>query len=667
MSRASSSEKLLAGHGGVSLTHALAALGSGSAQDRLGFRLVLQIFWRTLPFIATVRAHLVYFVLGVVAGAIAAGVIALPLFDALWNGILFGRPISARTASIFDVAIADFAAGADNAALAAAREALRTRWIVAVALLSLVAAPIAAGLYYYMVWILQRINQVLRVRMLEHFQALSLRVHADSRVGDSIYRVYQDSAMVTNVIQTLFLQPLIYGIALLIGALYLALFAPLFALAVLAVLVPSMALGLWLSSRMRRSFRASREANSDLTSRIQETLEGIRVIKAYGAEPAEQRRFEAESELAFRKAFGARILYSAFGILMFWTAAGGLLFVAIEAALRTIANEATFAGVALRAFGYGAFSVAAYQAVIGYAGRGTAAIEGLFSLWAKMQDVAIGLDRVFELLDVTPEVRDVPDPIELCGVREGIVARNVSFGYTRGTPVLRDVSFAARVGTVTAIVGPTGSGKTTLMSLLLRLYDPDEGCITIDGTDVRHLRVESLRANVAVALQENLLFGTSVRENIRYGDPHASDDAVRDAARVACADEFVTSLPQGYDTVLGERGTKLSTGQRQRLSIARAILKQTPILILDEPTASLDAETELRVMQNLARWGEGRAIFIVTHRLSTIRHAHQVIYVRDGKVVEHGSPAALLARGGGAYAELVELESAAAAMSRASA
>jgi ABC-type multidrug transport system fused ATPase/permease subunit len=220
------------------------------------------------------------------------------------------------------------------------------------------------------------------------------------------------------------------------------------------------------------------------------------------------------------------------------------------------------------------------------------------------------------------------------------------------------VSFEARVGTITAIVGPTGSGKSTLMALLLRLFDPETGHIEIDGIDLRRLTLESLRKKVAIALQENLLFGATVRENIRYAVPNASDAAVREAARVACAQEFIEKLPQGYDTLLGERGTKLSSGQRQRLSIARAVLKDAPILVLDEPTASLDAETEMQVLGNLARWGRGRAIFLITHRLSTIRRAGQILYLADGRVVEIGSHEELVAREDSAYRRLVELETA---------
>jgi ABC-type multidrug transport system fused ATPase/permease subunit len=431
-----------------------------------------------------------------------------------------------------------------------------------------------------------------------------------------------------------------------------AFFDPVLALILVALWPPLLLFGYGFSRPLRVAFRSAREANSALTSRIQETLQGIKVIKAYGAEAIEQQRFETDSRAAFDAAFTARGLLAVFIVVLFWTVATALVASTGLAVLRTVGEDTVFVAI----LGFSAWTLGLFNYFKTRFGDGAGQLRQLFRIWGRTQDIAIGLDRVFELLDLEPEVVDAPDAIPIEQVRQGIRYRDVRFRYQPDRPAIESASFEAPVGTISAIVGPTGSGKTTLMALLLRLFDPQEGAIEIDGVDLRRFQTASLRRSVAVALQENLLFGTTVRENIRYAVPDASDAEVREAARIAGADRFIAQLPQGYDTLLGERGTKLSTGQRQRLSIARAILKDTPILILDEPTASLDAETELRVMRNLAEWGKGRLIFLITHRLSTIRRADQILVLKDGRIAETGAHAELVAREGGTYRSLIEAE-----------
>jgi ABC-type multidrug transport system fused ATPase/permease subunit len=645
---------------GVSQEHArgwqagrLARLGSGGAGDRLGFRLVVGLLWRCVGLLQPVRQHVVRLVAAVSLVFLAALPLVLIFLDTFWTRVLQGEPLTGVEAAFFRLDPARFAAGP----LAPdARHAVLARLVAFGIPIGVVLVAVALGLAYYQIWILQRVNQVLRVDLLERIQSLSLRFHAESRVGDAIYRLYQDSAMVTQLIDVLFLQPLQVGGRFLAGLVVVAFFEPRLALVLLLLWPPALLLGLHFSRRLRIGFRAAREAASALTSRIQETLSGVKVIKAYGAEGWEQARFERDSRAAFDAAFAVRTRFAVFKVLVFWIVGVALIGASAWAALLALGGRELFGQLVMTALGFHVWTLGLWNSFKGQFGGAASQVRSLMSLWGRTQDVAIGLDRVFAILDLEPEVRDAPDAMELAGVKRGVAFRDVRFRYQPDRPALEGATLEAPVGSVVAVVGPTGSGKSTLVALLLRLFDPDTGSIEIDGVDLRRFRVASLRAKIAIALQENLLFGATIRENIRYAVPHASDAAVRAAARVACADEFVEKLPEGYESELGERGTKLSTGQRQRLSIARAVLKDAPILILDEPTASLDAETELRVLRNLAAWGRGRVIFLVTHRLSTIRRADRVAVLREGRVVEFGAHDALLRIPGGAYRALVEAE-----------
>jgi ABC-type multidrug transport system fused ATPase/permease subunit len=647
-----------AGSSSNEVTRQLASLGTGTAQDRLGFREVINIFWRSFPLLRPVFRHLLIGVVVGVVGGVMGFFLGLLVYDALWQGVLQGKPVQAGTAKLLflDPALV----GVEPALSAAARTAIRDRLIWGgLAFLPFATAIGAAG-FYYAIWILQRINQHLRVQLMERLQTLSLRFHSENKVGDAIYRIYQDSAMVTSVIRLLILEPLRYFI---VGAPAVYAIVTLdyrLGAILVGMLVPSLALGYLLSGRMRVGFRNSRETASALTSRIQESISGIRVIKAFGAEEREQERFERASTTAFGAAYVARNRLAGYGVALFWFSGSTLLFATYLATLQTM-DGASLTGIGVSAvFAAGVWNLAIYNVFKGRGGTMTESIEGLFSLWGRVQDVAIGLDRVYEVLDRDAEIVQAANPVPMPAVRSGIRFDHVTFGYRRGEPILRKVDLLAKPGTITALIGPTGSGKSTLMTLLLRLYEPDEGRIEIDGVDLRQIDLDGLRGGISIALQENLLFRATIRENIRFAMPGASDEQVVEAACVACADAFIRALPLGYDTPLGERGTKLSTGQRQRLSIARAVLKDTPVLILDEPTASLDAETELAVLDNLVRWGKGRAIFIITHRLSTIRRADRIAVLRDGEIVEQGSHDELMRRQSGLYRRLVEVEDSAA-------
>jgi len=624
---------------------------------------------RVLPYLAGLRRHLLVLALAA-TGLLLVGLAAfLVLVPALWNGVLQGKPLSPVAARLLGLAL-DAAAGVDALSPELRREAARRlTWILGGFAVGMAAASMA--LSYYGVWILQRLNQSLRMQLVDRLQALSLRFHEQSRVGDAIYRTYQDSAMVTQVVQAFVLVPAFALLRFGVTSAAVAAFSPRLALLMVLLWVPVLLAGRALGPRLRARFRAARALNSALTSQIQESLSGMRVIKAFGLEGFEQSRFESASRAAFAGARSARRWVAGTGVGVFWLVGAAIIAATFAATLATRDGAGLWlaraveqldlarARALLVSTGFAVWTLGMYNAWKGLFTGGADTLTHLVRTWVQAQDIAVGLDRAFELLELEPEVADAPDAIALPRLSQGFACHDVSFAYRPDRPALVGTSFEARVGQITALVGPTGAGKSTVMSLLLRLFDPDSGAIELDGTDLRRFRVAELRAAVAIALQENVLFATTVRENIRYARPRASEAEVRAAARIACADEFIAALPLGYDTPLGERGARLSTGQRQRLTLARAILKEPQILLLDEPTASLDAETEERLVRSLAAWGRERLTLLVTHRLSTARLADRVVFLERGKVVESGTPEQLLARPGGAFRALVETEQAA--------
>ena len=616
-------------------------------------------------------SHLVYYFALVWAVTLLTMVIALFSVDLISQSILQAEPLTPFLADFIgrpelSVGSAAGTQAPPNGATANVDLALLTteqrhslKWVYAVFMVVswLALIPSAMFLPYYYIFIMQRVNQDLRMALLGRWHRLSIRYHSDHRVGDSVYRIYQDSAQVTAVIGTI-----TQAVQLLntyaIGVVFLAALDPILGTMAASVVVLAILWGRWYSPRMRQLSLASREANSDFTSRVQESFAAIRIVKAYGAGEAEQALLVQDSIAAFNASYRVRTLMAIVGIVTFTLAAAALLGGQFLMAIWAQGTREVFAAVLVGLVGlsFVKWNLAAYNWAQDQLGASSESVRSLVTLWAQAQDMAMGLDRVFDILDIEPDVENDPDAIPMPPFTREIRFSHVGFAYEPGRPVLRDVSFAVEPGTVTAIVGPTGSGKSSLMSLLSRLFDPDSGSVSIDGTDLSKLDVDSLRRNVSIALQENVLFGMSVRDNIRYVVPDASDEEVRRAAHVACVDEYIAGLPQGLDTVLSDRGGKLSTGQRQRLSIARAVLKDAPILILDEPTAALDAHTEHRLLGRLSAWGAGRAIFLITHRLSTIRLSDRILYLDRGEIVENGSHDELMQIEDGRYRKLLETE-----------
>ena len=621
-----------------------------------GWMLQLRLHQGRIGFRARLGAHLVYFYainfferfLNLALGVILA--------DLLNQSLLQAEPLAPGLAGL--VGLPELAQG--NLDQLTSEQQHEVKWVYVYISLGthMARLPLRIINPYYNMWIMQRINQDLRVALLSRWHQLSLSYHSDHRTGDAVYRIYQDSAMVTAVIGHLI------GLTLAMMSYYtcvalVTILSPWLGLIAGVIVVPALLWAQWAMPRMRTRTLVYRAATSDVTSTIQESFGGIRLIKAFGAGQRAQRRMEEDSVVAFNAAFRVRHLIAIVTIVMYTVAAmfmaSGTSFMAWWASR----SDPTFATdlIGLVGISFVVWNLASYTWTRDQFHESSGDVRKLLRDWMTAQDMAMGLRRVFDILDIEPEVQDDPKAIPLTEFKQEIRYDRVGFAYESGRPVLEDVSFSATPGSITAIIGPTGSGKTTLTALLVRLFDPDRGSITIDGRDLREYQVASLRNKVAIALQENVLFAMSVRDNIRYAAPNATDEQVEEAIRVAGMDDYVSSLPNGLDTVLSDRGGKLSTGQRQRLSIARAIVRDTPILVLDEPTAALDAATEHGVMRNLSEWGKERAIFLITHRISTIRRADNILYLDGGRIVESGSHETLMQREEGRYRSFVEAES----------
>jgi ATP-binding cassette subfamily B protein len=392
--------------------------------------------------------------------------------------------------------------------------------------------------------------------------------------------------------------------------------------------------------RIKKASRDVRRKQGEIVSVMEEVISSIRIVKAFAREDFEQRRLEEESLEGVEIGLKARSLKAELTPIV-------TVIVAVGTGL-----VLWFGGrMALR----GALSAGLLVVFIMYLGKMYKPMQALSKMTDTYSKAAVGYERIQEILAIEKEVREVRGVKRAPRFKGKIEFEHVSFDYVQDSPVLRDVSFAVEPGQLAALVGPTGAGKTTIVSLLPRFYDPISGVVKIDGSDVRRFRLKSLRQQMSFVLQETLLFRAPVWQNIAYGKPEARSAEIVRAAELANAAEFIEKLPQGYDTVVGEHGVTLSGGQRQRIAIARAVIRNTPVLILDEPSSGLDAEAEKLVFEALDRLMEGKTAFVIAHRLSTIQRADIIFVVKDGTIVERGKHDELI-RSGGLYSELYDLQ-----------
>ncbi len=494
---------------------------------------------------------------------------------------------------------------------------------------------------YANVTLAQRITYDVAAGLLRRLQQLSLLFHTRRSTGDSLRRVTADCGAIAAILRDGLLPVL--GAAVTLVAMLAVMWRLHVGMTLVAVLVaPCMALVFYLYARemLERSYREY-EAEARIYEAVEQTFSTLPAVKAFGREPLAEARLHGAAGVTLKAAVALLSAQLQFKILIGVATALGtaaMIWMGAQAVLR---NEMTLGTMLL---------------FLSYLGLLYAPIEAIMYTGSMIQTAGGGARRVLEILQTEPQVADLPNAVALPRVTGRVRFEDVSFAYEDGRPILRRVSLDVETGETVALVGATGSGKTTLVSLIPRFFDPTSGRVLIDEQDLRNVRLATLRSQVALVLQEPFLFPLTIAENIAYGRPGASREQVEAAARAANAHGFVSQLPEGYETVVGERGATLSGGERQRISIARAILKDAPILILDEPTSALDSETEGLVMEALHNLVRGRTTFIIAHRLTTVRRSDRILVLEDGVLVESGTHHELAASHG-IYARYLALQS----------
>jgi ATP-binding cassette subfamily B protein len=513
--------------------------------------------------------------------------------------------------------------------------------IILLLVLLFVSGAVASGFQFILLrWAGLYVLRDMRVDIFKHIHRLSLGYFSKNEAGDVMSRITNDTDTLQQALSFVLVQ-VVRGI-LIIGWLVFAMLrrnVP-FALITMTT-VPLMVLAtFWFSEQARKAFRQARVEIGGVTADLEENISGVREAQAFTREDENIARFRQVNAanrdanvraVSFTSALAPTLQALGYISLVFVAGVGGILM------LRN------------KEFGGTAISLGLIITFISYSQQFNQPIQMIAMLWANVQSAVAGAERLFGFLDIQPDLVDKPDAIEMPPIEGHVELRDVWMSYNGSDEVLKGVSLEAQPGQTVAIVGPTGAGKTTIINLLPRFYDVNKGQVLIDGHDVRDVKGDSLRRQIGLVLQDTFLFSDTVMNNIRYGRMGATDDEVIAAAKLARADGFISTLPDGYQTILGERGSGLSQGQRQLIAIARAALADPCLLILDEATSSVDTRTERLIQQALDQLLKGRTSFVIAHRLSTIRNADQVYVILDGKVVERGTHAELLAAKGFYY------------------
>ncbi|MGC1190383.1 MAG: ABC transporter ATP-binding protein [Candidatus Binatus sp.] len=584
---------------------------------QLRSRDVFRLVTRVWPFIRPYRRHLVYLFL-LTLPALLGGLVGLNLTRVFFDVVDHGDKLTRAQAWMLRVP------------LNADRRTVLIHACVVGGIAAVVGLTIVGFLAGYAIWILQRISNLFRVNLYTRMQELSVRFHSEEKIGDAIFRMFQDSAAIPNVIDGLIVQPVMFFPAAIGSILYLVWYDYRLALIVLLLMPANFILAWAFANSLRAAFIGEREATSLATTRIEETLASIRTVKAFGTEAGEADHYARENWDAFLAGRRARLMLARYRVIT--NTVRGLAYVV---AMYVGATEVMAGGRA--GLGHVAVSLGLFQGSIALVSRVSARTRNITDQWGSMQDVVVAISRVLEMLGQAPEHsvssgHAIP-PKSAAALRFD----GVNFAYDPRSPVLAGVSLEARAGEITAIAGPSGSGKSTIISLIVRFFDPTAGSILLDAKPIAEFELTAWRGMLSVALQENLLFTASIRDNVAYGRPNASTGEVAEAIHRAGLGQFVASLPAGLDTMLGEKGSKLSVGQAQRLGLARAILRNAPILLLDEPTSSLDVATEEAVMIGLREWVNAdpkrRMVILATHRRTTASRADRVYHLAAGRLV----------------------------------
>ena len=522
---------------------------------------------------------------------------------------------------------------------------LLTLACLAIIVLTFARGAATLGSNYLTIGLGQRMVNDLRTQLYAHLQKLSLKFHHQQQTGDLLFRVMADTYSAQGLVMNGLL-PLASACVMLVGMLSVMLAFD-WQLSCVALLVcPPLYLAITrITQRIHRQAAASKAAESDLYVRAETTIGAVKLVQAYGREQRAIDDFRLGSERSLALALRLYSTETAFGLVVDSVLAAG---------------TAALIWIGARHVMQHTLSIGDLTIFLTYLGSLYQPIQSLTTNLAEISSSTAGLERVFAVLDVEPDIQDAPGARPLQIARGEIRLESVCFGYDSGRPVLRNVDLSIAPGERVALVGRTGAGKSTLASLVMRFFDPQQGRVTIDGQDLREVTLASLRRQTTLMLQEPILFHTSVSDNIAFGDD-VTPEKVRQAAQRAEAESFILDLPHGYDSLLGEDGQTLSGGQRQRLALARALLRETPIVILDEPTSSLDLATEALVWRNVEALLRGKTAIIIAHRLSTARMADRIVVLDGGFILEQGSHAELIARGG-AYAALWQRHSAGADM-----